>query len=64
MPAKTSCRRTSTPAQTAKILLLTLLVSAASAAAETKKFSEIDAVIEQKMKAHLIPGIAVVIMRG
>ena len=52
------------PVQTAKILLLTLLAGVASAAAEPKEFSEIDAVIERKMEAHLIPGIAVVIMRG
>jgi hypothetical protein len=64
MPTETSCRRSSTPAQTATILLLTLLAGAASAAAKPKEFSKIDAVIEQKMKAHLIPGIAVVIMRG
>ncbi len=64
MPTETSCRRSSTPAQTATILLLTLLAGAASAATKPKEFSKIDAVIEQKMKAHLIPGIAVVIMRG
>ncbi len=64
MPTETSCRRSSTPAQTATILLLTLLAGAASAAAKPKEFSKIDAVIEQKMKAHLIPGIAVVIMLG
>lgn len=52
------------PAQIAKILLATLLASTASAAAEEETFSEIDAAIEQKMRAHLIPGIAVVIMRG
>ncbi len=64
MPIEMSCGRSSTPAQAATILLLTLLAGAVSAVAEPKEFSEIDAVIEQKMKAHLIPGIAVVIMRG
>ncbi|MDQ6654768.1 MAG: beta-lactamase family protein [Verrucomicrobiota bacterium] len=52
-------------ARNAKIvLLLTLFLSALSAAAKTKDFGEIDALIERKMKAHLIPGIAVVIVRG
>lgn len=59
-----SCGRSSTSAPAATVLLLTLLAGAVSAVAEPEEFSEIDAVIEQKMKAHLIPSLAVVIMRG
>jgi hypothetical protein len=48
----------------AGITITLLLLLSSSLTAQTIAFDEIDRVIEQKIHAHLVPGIAVVVMRG
>ncbi len=44
--------------------MLVLGLSIGRSHAKTDRFNEIDRVIEERSRAHLIPGIAVVVMRG